>query len=758
MRTPLRTTTLITILLIVASGTPAFSATPSGQTSKTARITDANGDTSELKLHVMDPAQEFTAAQKKSQITFERENRYKYWIDIGIYSWQAEPSKLQDCAGFVFERLFHDSPGIGGWDFRIGAKAFYDAVLVPFQYDAAAYTWSDADVGDVVYWDRGHVGIVESVNPLVVLTKDGDESLYRHELLRVNQGLSGVDKTRLGGQELWEVALTHLDDPLRRSFGHATIFKLKHGLTAEIPRDPKATITISPTATRAPWPEIEFKVAPHLPNRLIRLVVEGKDYFLQSVSTNFWGHHTTSASFAVTIEVLVEGKLFTETQQVQVTDVDEIVQPDQAEIDQQNEKIKELDERKAQHPDWVSPRDYAGCWSWISHQYRETDLAKQRQLELKALGLYMQNIPLCMEKAREFRKERHSADPSLPAEPTEGDIRGCQDGAFSMLTSLINNAMDECELTAAETYMDMLVALNRPGYEIPSSMYRQLWLQVALCTGDLKEARKWWEKERLTDVAGIRKRSADPAKDVRDYMDGTRDWFYDGLDDSIVGHQTTVPPPGGRTINSPAGRTSRSLITDPQTQELRAAARKRHSQGRLAFRERQWSVAEKHYRAAIRHDPDYSVAHANLAGALWQQGRKQEARESAQTARSQGVEGHWLFNTLSREALEPATALNRSGEFAQAAAAYREALRWDPGNASALSGLGNALFALRRYEEAEAMYRQAIMSKPEVGIYHANLAGALWKQQKVREAKAAAQQGVGAGCESHWVYQHLGIE
>ena len=50
--------------------------------------------------------------------------------------------------------------------------------------------------------------------------------------------------------------------------------------------------------------------------------------------------------------------------------------------------------------------------------------------------------------------------------------------------------------------------------------------------------------------------------------------------------------------------------------------------------------------------------------------------------------------------------------YTEAEAAYREAIRLGPADASTHSNLGNVLYALERYAEAEAAYREAIRLDP----------------------------------------------
>jgi len=72
----------------------------------------------------------------------------------------------------------------------------------------------------------------------------------------------------------------------------------------------------------------------------------------------------------------------------------------------------------------------------------------------------------------------------------------------------------------------------------------------------------------------------------------------------------------------------------------------------------------------------------------------------------------------------------RQGRYREAEAAYREAVRTDPGRVRAYLGLGLVLRRQRRSAEAEAVFKQAILLKPDGVSAHLELGAALFEQTR----------------------------
>lgn len=79
--------------------------------------------------------------------------------------------------------------------------------------------------------------------------------------------------------------------------------------------------------------------------------------------------------------------------------------------------------------------------------------------------------------------------------------------------------------------------------------------------------------------------------------------------------------------------------------------------------------------------------------------------------------------------------LHLDGRFPQAEAAYREAVRLDPGYAEAWSNLGLVLQAQRRLADAESCQQQALRLAPDYPEAHNNLGLAQYEQGRVAEAE-----------------------
>jgi Flp pilus assembly protein TadD len=152
------------------------------------------------------------------------------------------------------------------------------------------------------------------------------------------------------------------------------------------------------------------------------------------------------------------------------------------------------------------------------------------------------------------------------------------------------------------------------------------------------------------------------------------------------------------------------------------------------------------------------MAYANLAGALWRQGRKQEARKMASYAVTKGATDHWLLKQWSKTALNKTISHNKQRQWIEAEAAGWEAQLWNPKSAPVHNALGNALFGQKKYKTAEEIYRVAVQLKPQVGLYYANLAGALYKQGKMQEAVKMAMKAKQHKSIPHWIFKRLNME
>jgi Flp pilus assembly protein TadD len=86
--------------------------------------------------------------------------------------------------------------------------------------------------------------------------------------------------------------------------------------------------------------------------------------------------------------------------------------------------------------------------------------------------------------------------------------------------------------------------------------------------------------------------------------------------------------------------------------------------------------------------------------------------------------------------------LHAQGRYADAAVAFREAIRFDPESASAHNGLGSALREMGQYPEAETALRKATLFDPGMASAHKCLGRVLQDSGRHREAETAFQQAI----------------
>jgi tetratricopeptide (TPR) repeat protein/serine/threonine protein kinase len=142
------------------------------------------------------------------------------------------------------------------------------------------------------------------------------------------------------------------------------------------------------------------------------------------------------------------------------------------------------------------------------------------------------------------------------------------------------------------------------------------------------------------------------------------------------------------------------------------------------------------YRKAVALEPQNAGFHRTLALALAQQGRVAEAIASQVRAnkldpKSAGSLGnlipYWWF---------------RPGKLDEAIAAFKEAIRLEPGHADYHFALGKALRLRNKLDEAVAAFRKAIALEPQNAGFHSTFGEALRAQKKLDEAVAAFRKAI----------------
>lgn len=193
--------------------------------------------------------------------------------------------------------------------------------------------------------------------------------------------------------------------------------------------------------------------------------------------------------------------------------------------------------------------------------------------------------------------------------------------------------------------------------------------------------------------------------------------------------------------------------------------------------------AVRHYRAALRLEPEESVVHNNLGIALCALGHHRaglaEFEEAVRLAPrspqaqvnlgealiSEGrvKEGmrhyHEAMRAIPRFAgahFNMGITLRAQGRLDEAIAQFREALRISPDAYEVHNSLGEAFLAAARPDEAIRHYRESLRLRPEWAAAHFNLAIALESQDRLNEAISHYRQALWSEPEIAEVHYRLG--
>jgi tetratricopeptide (TPR) repeat protein len=149
---------------------------------------------------------------------------------------------------------------------------------------------------------------------------------------------------------------------------------------------------------------------------------------------------------------------------------------------------------------------------------------------------------------------------------------------------------------------------------------------------------------------------------------------------------------------------------------------------------RQYADALTLYRATLSRNPSCWLAHGNLGALLRRTDPEQALHHLAEAVRLKPdlVEGQYNL----------ATALQQVGRLEEAVVQYREAIRLAPAHARAYCNLGNALQQLGRLDEAERSYRASIRLAPGLALAHSGLGRLLQTMGRLNEARVSCETAV----------------
>ncbi|HUD45607.1 MAG TPA: tetratricopeptide repeat protein [Candidatus Baltobacteraceae bacterium] len=163
--------------------------------------------------------------------------------------------------------------------------------------------------------------------------------------------------------------------------------------------------------------------------------------------------------------------------------------------------------------------------------------------------------------------------------------------------------------------------------------------------------------------------------------------------------------------------------------------------GNLYSREGKIDAAAANYEAALQEEPNYADAHNNLGGILLDQKRYDEALAHYRAAVVTNPEfAHYL--SLANALADAASARHDTNEFAQAVAAFEEALRLNPNASEAHHNLGLTWQAEGSNSQAIAEFEEAARLDPNRLDSWSSLAMCCAMQNRMAEAEAAFRQVV----------------
>jgi len=142
--------------------------------------------------------------------------------------------------------------------------------------------------------------------------------------------------------------------------------------------------------------------------------------------------------------------------------------------------------------------------------------------------------------------------------------------------------------------------------------------------------------------------------------------------------------------------------------------------------------AQRYYRLALRHAPNYWQAHNGLAAVLAELEQFDEAIEYIKRAIAAAPSDAPSLPTLH---YNHASFLRDHERLDESVAAFERALELDPENIAVLNNLATVLLSLDRVEETTGHLRKALSVEPYNAMLHLNLGIALEKQGLMEEAQ-----------------------
>ena len=171
--------------------------------------------------------------------------------------------------------------------------------------------------------------------------------------------------------------------------------------------------------------------------------------------------------------------------------------------------------------------------------------------------------------------------------------------------------------------------------------------------------------------------------------------------------------------------------------------------GQIAERRRRPEEAERHYRAALLIDPNFTEARNDLGLLQERQGRHDEALQEFRRVVEIDPEFGEAYNNIG-------IVLRGRGRTDEAADAFRRAIKASPEFAGAYSNLALLLEDRKEYGEAEALLRQALKRAPSDADVRSNLGALLHLVGRDEEAVRELERATSLDPRSASAFNNLG--
>ena len=153
--------------------------------------------------------------------------------------------------------------------------------------------------------------------------------------------------------------------------------------------------------------------------------------------------------------------------------------------------------------------------------------------------------------------------------------------------------------------------------------------------------------------------------------------------------------------------------------------------------------AAEFFRRALELDPAFDAAHLKLGQTLLSLGRETEAKEVLES---------FVRQKPHRKRLAEAAELHRSGNHKEAEKIYRDILKEDPDNVSAIRLLALLAMKLEHYRDAAVLLKQAVKLAPDFRAALLDLGHAQTELHEVEEAVATIERAIALDPTSYGGY------